>query len=272
VVRLFDRRRSRDWLRPPSGDETAVRAYGSSYTQSDHGGWDEMFPTVDACEYPGAPYAGVAVPDHGEVWALDWQIVEMDVDTDGARLTQRVEGRHFAYVLERRLTLTRATVLATYRCEVAAASTFLWALHPQFAARPGTRLELDPAPRVVLDTSSPEDAREVDWPGDFVIERDVAPGGDRMLYVRADERASAATLVDRTGETLRVSWDSRFAPYLGLWADYGRFTEGSVIAVEPTNGFYDELRRAAHAGRLASMSPAAPTTWWVEITVGGEKS
>ncbi len=46
--------------------------YGARFTDTDHFGWDEMFPSVDACAYPVEPFTGLDVVDHGELWSLRW--------------------------------------------------------------------------------------------------------------------------------------------------------------------------------------------------------
>jgi len=49
-------------------------AYGAVFVDQDMSGWDEMFPTINACTYPApSPYAGITLPDHGEVWVLPWE-------------------------------------------------------------------------------------------------------------------------------------------------------------------------------------------------------
>ena len=52
-------------------------AYGATFVEQDMAGWDEMFPTILACAYPGpGPHHGAALPDHGEAWSLPWEVTQ----------------------------------------------------------------------------------------------------------------------------------------------------------------------------------------------------
>ena len=43
------------------------RIYGDEYGNYDASGFDECFPSIGACAYPGAPWDRIAIPDHGEL-------------------------------------------------------------------------------------------------------------------------------------------------------------------------------------------------------------
>jgi galactose mutarotase-like enzyme len=259
----------REWLSQALDSTRGGRLESdATFTETDHCGWDEMFPSVDACVFPSDPYLGIAVPDHGELWSRPWDVVE-ESDT---LLSQRVRSLRFGYSFERTLRLEGTTLRCDYRCRVdsgvESALPLLWALHPQFQMIEGTRLSLTGQRSTVLDTSSPEDVRAVAWAGDLVVQRDVKPGSDRMFYLRPDDDVEHATLVDPSGSWLRVTWDRSFAPYLGIWADHGRYTSGPVMAIEPTNGFFDELARASENKLVTLFRPGEVVTWWVEVTLG----
>jgi hypothetical protein len=100
-----------------------------------------------------------------------------------------------------------------------------------------------------------------------VIERDVESGCDRMIYASPDEQVREARIVDRDGATLRLTWDHTFAPYLGVWMDHGRYTSGRVAAIEPTNGFFDDLERAYTSGTVGIFAPGEHVTWWVKLNI-----
>lgn len=267
VVELTNRRDGRQWLRrarepgePRAADE------GLRFTDTDHHGWDEMFPTVDPCVYPCAPFAGACAPDHGELWRTPFATLARSESS----LRQRATSPRFHYEFERALSVEGPTLRAEYSVVVTAdvAAPMLWALHPQFEAGEGTRVVLAGHRDCLLDTSSPEGPRAIPWTGELVVERDVEPGADRMLYARPGDDVGEVALVDPSGSWLRVTWDTRFAPYLGLWLDRGRFTTGRVVAIEPTNGFFDELARAVGNGRIGWFAPGARVSWWVEVTLG----
>ena len=56
-----------------AGDRYIPTKYGDIFETGEFSGFDEMFPTIARCFYESAPWAGVEVPDHGEVWTLPWE-------------------------------------------------------------------------------------------------------------------------------------------------------------------------------------------------------
>jgi galactose mutarotase-like enzyme len=267
ITSLKNRLDGREWLAQAKGTGTSDPAYGARFTDTDHFGWDEMFPSVDVCTYPTEPFAGLAVVDHGELWSLSWETLEESATT----IAQRVRSDRFSYTFERTLVLDGPALRANYAVVVdetaPAALPFLWALHPQFAMNEGSRVALSGDRLHVLDTSDAHAVHSVEWLGDLVIDRDVEVGGDLMIYVTPGETVSEARIVDINGSTMRLTWDHSFAPYLGVWMDRGRFTSGRVVAIEPTNGFFDDLARAHRSGTVGTFAPGKCVTWWVEFTI-----
>lgn len=67
LVSLRDCRSGKEWLLDAGDRELRRPDYGSPFTEWDMSGWDECFPTIDACRV-----AGIDLPDHGELWPLPW--------------------------------------------------------------------------------------------------------------------------------------------------------------------------------------------------------
>ena len=134
----------------------------------------------------------------------------------------------FAYTFQRDIVLDGSTLHANYACvvdrSVRRPLPLLWALHPQFAMRDGSRLELSGVGSSVLDTSDPASVRSVEWGGDLVVERDVAAGSDRMIYVTPGDGIAEARIVDVDGSTLRLYLGPRLCAVPrhmdGLWASH----------------------------------------------------
>ena len=262
ITSLLNRRDGREWLIGPRATGGPVPRLDDVFTQTDHCGWDEMLPTVDPCRYPGEPYPDVALADHGELWTASWETLTQTA----TNLHQRVEGQRLRYSFERTLALRGATLRCEYRCETPVDTEMLWAAHPQFVVREGTRLRLEPSPAALWDVSEGA-AHTRPWPGDLIVERDVPAGGDAMWYADPTSTISSASLTDPDGSSLTMTWDLDAAPYFGVWADHGRYSVGRVVAMEPTNGFFDELARASAQGRVTRWRAREPLTWWVEVAL-----
>lgn len=113
MVSLMDTEHDYEWL-VDSGDRPLRPVeYGATFTDQDMSGWDEMFPTITQCRYPGdGRHAGVSLPDHGEVWCLRWTATRTDsgascaVSDGGDSIVFIVEGRALPYRLTRKVSLS----------------------------------------------------------------------------------------------------------------------------------------------------------------------
>jgi galactose mutarotase-like enzyme len=260
----------REWLLAPAGPLPERHEYGSAFTGTVLCGWDEMLPTIDPCRYPAEPYAGVELPDHGEVWALPWQVTHCSPTS----VTCEVEGRALPYRLRRSVSLDGPDVTMRYALAVDgdAELALLWSPHPQFGVRPGTTLRLPPNVdelTAVMEATSGGGAHRIEV-GESGLDctRTVPAGHDLMLYLAPDARADWAELRDPDGGWLRMSWENEHLPYLAVWMDHGRYSP-AVVCPEPMSGFYDHLGRAYHDGKILIVTPGRPAEWSVRVTLGG---
>ncbi len=106
MVSLFDRGLACEFLLQQDKVSYLRSRFGQPMTPSQAVGYDDMFPTIDACHYEEFPWQGVQLPDHGEVWALDWDMVVQD-----SALTASVHGVRLPYRLTRRMSLPAANQL-----------------------------------------------------------------------------------------------------------------------------------------------------------------
>jgi galactose mutarotase-like enzyme len=274
IVSLFDKRCGHEWLVAPRRPYRPL-AYASVFVDQDMSGWDEMFPTIDACSYPlSGAYAGARLPDHGEVWSLPWQVEGVEP----CALALGVDGIALSYRLHRRLVLAAlGEIRLEYHLENtgAAAFVYLWTAHPQFAAGEHTAILLPDGTDQVLNVIPGAvwgDAGEV-YPWSRARSKDgraweldrvrSADNHDcRKFYLPPESPAAWASLVDRRlGCSVRMEWSPGELPYLGIWVDEGAYNPVPVVALEPSNGYYDSLAAAVHHRRLGSIDPGASHTW-----------
>lgn len=112
VVSLYKKNKGREFLLQQDGPEYTVDRYAGDYVGFNPCGFDDMFPTINECFYEDYPWKGHIIPDHGEVWGLDWQYrIEDDkliMHTYGVRLPYRLEksflfyGQRTPYLKQRR--------------------------------------------------------------------------------------------------------------------------------------------------------------------------
>jgi len=283
LVSLLDKRSGREWLAGPGDRPLQPIPYGARFQEQDMSGWDEMFPTISACAYPGPGEAhGAALPDHGEVWSLPWQVEE----SSAGRLTLAVQGRALPYRLTRTLTC-RAPDTLDMRYQLTNLShyalPYIWAAHPQLACGAGAEIHFPPEVTAVYNTLPAswgwgEVETRFDWP--------VAAGADgrplrldrvgpatlrrgRKLFAPPDTRpAWAAVVCQPAGDWLHLAWDAARIPYLGLWVDEGALNQAPVAAPEPTTGFYDSLAVAWAKQAVTVVEAGATRTWSLRVRLG----
>jgi galactose mutarotase-like enzyme len=282
LVSLVDKAADYEWLIGPSAGVAGPIPYGGSFLQYSMFGWDEMFPTIDACAYPveGAYYTA-ALPDHGDAWMLEWQVEP----SPPGELRLAVDGQALPYRLERSLTFTTAdSLLMQYRLTNRGSEPFhfLWAAHPLFYCQgeaelvlPSTVTELVAV--ASLPTGSVVGARH-NWPcaensdGHTLALNRISDSTRRVarkFYLPPELPISWATLVQRqTGNWLRMSWSSARLPYCGIWIDEGYYTPVTTVAFEPSTAYYDNLAQAWQQGRAPRIDPGMQYSWTVMVTVG----
>jgi len=282
IVSIYDKIAGHEWLVAPANRPFGLLAYGAVFTAQDMSGWDEMFPTIKPCAYPQpGPYAGAALPDHGEVWALPWEVIA----ADGGALTLGVDGRALPYRLTRTLHLDDpATLRLSYTATNAGDYPIaaLWAAHPQFTATPGTRIRL---PELITELVNVRLTPEFGaiglryrWPqattqqgAPFALDRVASPAARtcRKLYAPPEVPVGWAALVEEPGDHwLRMAWSPDEVPYLGIWVDEGAVNSVATAALEITTGFHDSLETAWGKGRSPVLEPGASQTWTVTVAIG----
>jgi len=289
IVSLFDKRSRREWLVQPADAHPARRVtYGTDFNSQTSGGWDEMFPTITADTYPAnGSHAGAALPDHGELWTLPWQVTHLSAD--GLEMT--VEGQALPYRLTRRLVLSDpAGVQLDYILTNlnSASLHHLWAAHPQFACLSGTRIMLPEAVRQVINVLPLAWGREWGPPGtangwagngaadggpcqsDIVSPPDLNQA--RKFYALPDAPIAWAGLVQPNGDSLRMRWNPVDLPYCGIWIDEGILNSVSTVAIEPSQGYYDSLSLAWKNGRVGVVDAGAEQHWQLSVSLDAAAS
>ncbi|WP_375388871.1 hypothetical protein [uncultured Amnibacterium sp.] len=237
-----------EWL--AQADRTSIHAPGTAFVAAEMAGWDECAPSIVACTVDDA-----AIPDHGELW---------DVPFDTRGDTTIATGTSLGFRFARTIAPAPSGLVLSYRAETTGESIpFLWAAHPQFAAPPGTRVELLPQARSIVDVQHHELPIRT-WSSALGRIDSVPPGGTRKWYVDPAQTVRGARLVRGDGPVLTMEW-SDHCPYLGVWFDHSAYSREPVIAIEPSTGYFDSLATAVRSGRVATLRPGRPLTWWVRL-------
>jgi galactose mutarotase-like enzyme len=279
IASLVDLRRGREWLHTNPHFAFQLPVYAADYVGGyDIGGFDECFPNVGAGLYPTWPWEGVALPDHGEVWALPWE-----ADLAGNALDLGVHGARLPYRLEKNLRLLGGGRLRLdYRLTSLAPMDmpFVWSSHPLLDIRPGMRLEV-PAEMVRVDSASPgfpaQAGELISWPIFEGRDLSLVPGPDTGLALKLIARSLAegrAALSDpQDGARFEFIFDPGRVTHVGLWLNYGGWAGLPGVSpyynlgFEPCIGVADRLDLALEAHECGLLPAEGELTWWLELAV-----
>src|SRR5580658_3909458 len=137
--------------------------YDAPYHDHWYSGWDECFPAIAPCTYPRHPYAGIAVPDHGELWGIPTTTAVPTKDG----ITTVWHGLRFGYRLTRKLYLQGSSIIAEYTLMNLAPFEFrfVWAMHSLMSMVQPVELDVDQKPfRWSHDAEGRRVDREFSWP------------------------------------------------------------------------------------------------------------
>jgi hypothetical protein len=278
VVSLVDRSAGRDWILPGT-PPAALPAIDAAFGVDDAYGWDDCLPTIAPVPNPLDP-DGPALRDHGDVWGRP---VSMSAHSEGGSIETATAGVTLPFRFHRRLRVEGHTVMVDLAIENRGGRSFpvLWAAHPLLALEPGTRLHVPGVAAVRQWTGQPagsSDPPELSWPaanlpGRGTVPLDLVQGGDAALALKlfAAVPGGRAAAEAPDGSWLGFAWDSGFAPYLGLWLDYGGWPAGSgmhQVALEPTTARADEISAAIEEGGTPWVPSGGRLDWRMEVVLG----
>ena len=257
------------------------RTLTMGFEESDASGIDECLPSVAACVID-TPSGKVQIPDHGEFWRLACAVDALTSDT--VRLT--ATGSVLPLRFERTIHLQGETLRIDYLLENAGSFElpYAWCAHPLLSVDPGDRVTLPPSVQHVTVEGSARarlgKAGTVhSWPIAALTDGTSAPLniaghekeeiGDKLFTAAPPE---GWCLLERqtARRRIKVGFDPKLSPYLGLWLCYGGWPEGqsqrqNCIAIEPCTAPMDSLAGALKTGSARCLPPGQSASWWMTI-------
>jgi galactose mutarotase-like enzyme len=264
-----------------------------SFEESDAAGWDECLPSVAACSVPTP--AGLAnIPDHGDLWRVPWQVLEVSGDS----VTMRA--RCFSLPLEMTRSMILAETSSGWRMQILYSLANLgtnrvpwsWAAHPLFSVDPGDRILLPESVKTVRVENSRGNrlglkGSQIAWPTGNApnisdpsrclnVTRDAASEIADKLFTGSMQEEWCALERASIGLRITVRFDRTLTPYLGLWLCYGGWPESNpadnpdspkqyCVALEPATAPADSLADTGEWSRWLDAGETA--TWPMELAL-----
>lgn len=241
------------------------------------GGWDDAFPTADACIFQGQRY-----PDLGELRSLRWTVESTEQTSGGAIATLFAFGPISPVRAVKTIILARESPTLTMRYEITnlgpTVLDFLWGTHPAVMITPHTILRV-PATHGIVgqcnDLAYGRTGQRYTWP---VLQADgrkirmdkVRPFDANLLFGHyATELKDGWYSIENTqsGEGFLVVFPVELCPYLWLWLNYGGWRGHYHVIVEPWTGFPVNLAKAYELKRTRCIKSAESFSVEVKATI-----
>jgi hypothetical protein len=279
IASLVDRASGRELLVQRSGGTYRDQPYDGVYTDGECSGFDDMFPTIDACHYESPPWTGVRLPDHGEVWSLPW-----DHEVEGNALRLRVRGVRLPSLLEKRLSMPSDLTLRidyTLANETPFPMDFLWAAHVMAAFEEGAEILVPRCCTTAMTVLSRSGRRgrygdAVSWPRFTgpdgtshradVCRPDTAADMEKYYFRDALEEGWCAVRYP-DGTLFALSFPVSTVPYLGLLPNEHAWDGRTNIFLEPCTATFDRPDAARLRGQASTVRPRSTYAWHLCMTV-----
>lgn len=278
MVSLKDLSNGYEYLVQREGNIYRDQPFGGNYVAGECSGYDDMFPTIDACDYHAEPWKGTPMSDHGEVWSLPWK-----AETGADHLKLTAKGMRFPYILEKEISfLAEDTLRLHYQLQNTGTHDFefLWAGHFMINIEPGTRVELpDECKKAIsiLSNSSRSYGEIMDWPAfsnadgkpyQADIARPPESKGFEKYYFSDKLKEGWCRLVYPDNQKkLTISFSTDTVPYLGLLMNENGWNDLYNIFIEPCTVCYDRPDIAKSHGQVSKVSAGEIYSWDITLTI-----
>lgn len=280
MVSLLDKKSKREFLWQNTRTNKYNKApYASNFGDGESSGFDEMFPTINECFYPDFPWKGIHMPDHGEVWALQW-----DYAIEDSSLSMNINGVRMPYFFTKKIFFLEENVI---RIEYSVLNKsnfdmeFIWAAHPLFNLEEKAEIYVPTNVNEIFVTHSKSgrvgkygDIHR--WPhinmtnGNIYeanVMREKSEKHFEKYYFREKLNQGWSALKYRDNTAIALSFPVERVQYLGIWVNEGGFDNQYNIALEPCIGSLDQIDIAKINNKVGRLPAKSKYEWYLNLTV-----
>jgi hypothetical protein len=228
------------------------------------GGWDDAYPTADACVHAGEPF-----PNLGELRSLLWDVQEVNAEKTVLTAYGPISAIHATK------TIWLSGQVLHMRFAVKSLSPipldFMWGTHPAFAVEAGTRLIVPARTGIVGQSNDPSLGSPGDrysWPHvngtDMSVVPDISAGINCGHY--ATDLEDGWFAVETRGQGILYEFPLETCPHLWMWLVYGGWRGYHHAVLEPWTGYPVNLAQAFEQGRHSQLDPGKTFSVTVRCT------
>jgi hypothetical protein len=235
------------------------------------GGWDEGFPTCDACEYKGESY-----PNLGELRSLRWSLNKLESRGEEATAELFAFGPITPVRAVKRVAVCGASVSVRYELTNVGPLPFdfIWGSHPALAITDRTVLHIPAETGIVQLSSSPSlgaAGQQYKWPmlGRVDMSRVQSVSAGVFCGHYATGLRAGGYSVEFKGEDLGLAFrfDREQCPWLWLWLVYGGWRGYHHVIVEPWTSCPVNLSDAVRESTALRLQPGRTFAAEVSLTL-----
>ncbi len=233
------------------------------------GGWDDAFPTCEACTHNGEPY-----PNLGEFRSVAWDVSSRS----GSEVELRAGGPISAVMARKRIRLLEDSLEMTFSVNHIGhiPMDFIWGTHPAWAVTPDCVLRIPARTGMVGVAFQPllgDPGQKYDWPhlktsaGEVDMSRFLAPGPHAAGHYATGLRAGWYAIEHPSEDSgVLFEFPLETCPYLWMWLCYGGWRGYYVAVIEPWTSCPVTLSDAVTANTHRVLKPGETFSCTVRAT------
>ena len=262
IASIIYKPKQKEFLFQPTLGKYDFPSYGDDFEKYDTSGMDEMLPTIDKCIYPEGKFKGNELQDHGDLWSVPW-----DVSLVENKVVGSVNLKSLPLKFQKTISLeSNNTIRMDYEVTNLSEENiyYLWALHGLNVFNDYTQFIFSDEMKDVLNVANEDDLSQID------LQYLKNYGDERShKYYFTNEIKKGTVGLDYTDEKIKyiINYDPIINPYLGVWITKGGFKGEYNCALEPSNGFYDNLNNAYDKGKLPFLKSLEEKQWTIFIEI-----
>jgi hypothetical protein len=281
MVSLQDRRIGHEFLFQQTETKYVRGHYDVPMALNEAAGYDDMFPTISECFNDTPPWSGIRMPDHGEIWSLDW-----NVEKSSDSLSLSVHGVRLPYRFSRKVTFPEPNRLRmAYTLENLSPflMPYLWSAHAMLRPEEGARILL-PGECWIATVGSSHSGRlgkygdHITWPN--WTDSHGVPHDLSKVRSPATDDVEAYTFADRLSHgmcglqfpsikrTLRMSFPVETIPFMTVLVGEGLKTDPRFfVLLEPCSAPFGRLDTSRSYTEDSALAKSGSREWYLDFTV-----